>query len=263
MRRISKRSPWRTGVLAGLCTLPMWIVEHQWVAQMTSLGLVPMGLVLSVYPGLFVWALARLRRQRPARPVWLFAGPLWMAIEFLRGSLLFVGYPWLLAGHPLIEFAPLAMPARWFGTYFVSLLCVTVCAAGLEFYIGSRLRSLVVLASTTLVWIAMALIPSGGSTNPDRTLTIGLIQTNVPQSVRGAWSLEDRAFEMRVAPDRMTRAAGEQIGARTPSVIVCQPTIAFSLQVHTTESVHQAVGNAVDPFDDGRRVVEAVLAPIR
>ena len=36
----------------------------------------------------------------------------WMAIEFLRGSLLFDGYPWLLAAHPLIEFAPMAMPAR-------------------------------------------------------------------------------------------------------------------------------------------------------
>ncbi len=218
------RSPLRTGLLAGLFTLPMWLFEHQWVAQMSALGLVPMGLVLSAYPALFVWALTRVRRRWSKRPVWLFAGSLWMAIEFLRGSLLFDGYPWLLAGHPLIEFAPLAMPARWFGTYFVSFLCVTVCTGILELFIGTRKQSLIVLLGTAVIWTAMALIPAGGGTDPNRTLTIGLVQTNVPQSVRGAWPIDSRVESM-VELDRMTRAAGEQIGDRTPSLIVWPETM--------------------------------------
>ena len=68
------RSPWRTGVLAGIATLPMWLFEHQWVAQMSALGLGPMGLVLSVYPGVFCWALICLLRR------------VWSSCDLARGA---------------------------------------------------------------------------------------------------------------------------------------------------------------------------------
>ncbi len=218
------RSPFRTGVLAGLGTLPMWLFEHQWIAEMTALGLVPLGFVLSVYPGVFVWFLARIRRRWAGLPVWVVAGPLWMAIEFFRGSLIFDGYPWLLVGHPLIEFTPLAMPARWFGMYVVSMLCVTVSAVAYEAIVGRRVRAVLVLGGLAVVWGGLALAPSGTRPDPQRTLAIGLIQTNVPQSVRGTWPLQARVEEM-VELDRMTRAASAQIGDRTPSVIVWPETM--------------------------------------
>ncbi len=236
------RSPFRTGVLAGLGTLPMWLFEHQWVAQMSALGLVPLGLVLSVYPGLFVWFLIRIRRRWSRLPAWVVAGPLWMAIEFFRGSLIFDGYPWLLVAHPLIEFSTLAMPARLFGTYAVSMLGVTVSAAVFDAIRGRWMSAGGVLVGLTAIWGGSAVLAMG-STVSDRTLTIGLIQTNVSQSVRGSWPEQARVEEM-VELDRMTRAAAEQIGDRSPSVIVWPETM-FPGYFLDEESL-----NAVRSLDD-------------
>ena len=141
-------------------------------------------------------------------------------MEFLRGSLLFDGYPWLLAAHPLIEFSALAMPARLFGTYFVSLLCVTVSVAVHELWRGKQKAGFAVLFGVGVFWVLLGLLGTWNvNDNTDSGLTIGLIQTDVPQSVKGSWPPEERIEEMNELV-RMTGEASAQIGARLPSVIV-------------------------------------------
>jgi len=89
-------------VAATLGMAPMWAWQQQWVFGVSALGAVLLVIYLAMYGGAFVlmasWVGFRLRW-----PVWVAGPVLWAGLEWFRGAVMFDGYPWLMAGHPLIE----------------------------------------------------------------------------------------------------------------------------------------------------------------
>ncbi len=128
--------PVRFALLTALGTSPLWVYEQSWLWEVTKAGYPLLVLYMSAYAGAFVWLLALVRRSwlpkgrlAPLLPAFVVAPVVWTALEMIRGEVLLTGYPWYLAGHPLIESARLAAPASLLGAYFVSFLTVMVSGA--------------------------------------------------------------------------------------------------------------------------------------
>ncbi|MHC4141819.1 MAG: hypothetical protein ACYSUF_08065, partial [Planctomycetota bacterium] len=112
--------------------LAMWLWIQRWIIAVTVTGYPALAVYLALYGVLFVWLIRRLVRH-PVTGRWplAFVAPVvWVGIECLRGNLLFDGYPWFFAGHPLIEWPLLAQSADLLGVYGLSFLVVMTAALG-------------------------------------------------------------------------------------------------------------------------------------
>ncbi len=237
---------WMVSIGAAMGTLPMWIVEHIWIATMTRAGLVPLTVYLSLYPGLFVWIYACLRRRYRGVPLVIGAVVVWGAVEYLRGTIAFDGYPWLLAGHPLIEAPVLAVGARVVGAYGIGMLCVGV-AGGLALLILRRFRAgSASLGAVAGVWTLLLLVPGGGVAG---SIRVALCQTNLPQSIRGEWSFDDRIASMGTLM-ALTLEARDRISDTNPAVIVWPETMypGFFLDDESLESLQSVEDDAIEGF---------------
>jgi len=239
---------WVGGLLAGASTMPLWLYEQSWTRLVSAAGFIPLAMVLSVYPGVFVWSLARVRSRMPRVPVWVAAGVLWTGLEFLRGRVAFDGYPWYLVAHPVIEWPVLASPATVAGTYAVGFLIASLGGAMVGLAMGRRREALLGLGVVGIAWglPGVLLGGGGGETEPMR---IGLVQTNLPQEVRGTWPAAQRAEDMRRFLER-TREAGRS----DPDLIVWPETM-FPGYYLDRES-REVVGEAADRFPDLAEFVE-------
>jgi apolipoprotein N-acyltransferase len=137
---------------------------------------------------------------------------LWALGELLRGWL-FTGFPWLSTGYAQID-SPLAAVAPWVGVHGVSLVTVLV-AAGLGLLtarprpIDRRLLASVLgccALVAALVLLAAQLRPEAA---PGQTLTISLLQGNVPQDlkfdpVRARRAMEDYIKAIDGRPSDLT-----------------------------------------------------------
>jgi apolipoprotein N-acyltransferase len=135
-----------------------------------------MALYLAAAFGLF----AVLRRGRPGADALLF-GAVWLAAELARG-VLFTGFPWLASGYAHID-APLAALAPWVGVYGIGF--VAAWAAALLAFAAAA-RRLVSLAVAVALVGAPAAIGAGEHTRGTATLSVTLLQTNIPQDEKFA-----------------------------------------------------------------------------
>ncbi len=122
--------PARAALGAALGTVPMWAYHHQFTWAMTEAAFVPLSLYLALYPGLFVWMLARVHRRSPRLPLYLAAPVLWTGLEVLRGEVVWDGYAQYLIAHPLID-RMIAWAAPVVGIYGVGLLVNAVVTASI------------------------------------------------------------------------------------------------------------------------------------
>ena len=187
--------PWVAAFLGAMGTLPAWAATHAWVLGVSAIGAPLLMGYLALYAGLFVWAASRLHRRFGLALVVL---PLcWVGVEFLRGTVVLTGYPWYFAAHPLID-APqgvLAAPARWGGVPLVSLLAASA-AAGIAWGLDRTraVRGLQWSLATVLVWVGAgtAAIVVGASDPPGRRIVVGIVQPDIPQDNRMAWTPRQR-----------------------------------------------------------------------
>jgi apolipoprotein N-acyltransferase len=203
-------------LLVGLGLLPLWLYEQQWVIDISALGYAPMAVTLALFYVLFVWATARAaRRLRNPWALALALPVLWTGAEVFRGEVTFTGYPWFLIAHPLIAIPALAAPASVLGTYFVSFLVAAAAAAGALLILDARRRwggALVLGAIAAAGWLGSPLILRRGPAGAP--VTVAVVQTNLPQSNKIQWPVEDRiaSFNRFAAlTDRAARARPDLI----------------------------------------------------
>lgn len=200
------------GVMLG--ALPWWAVLQWWMLPITALGTFPLVAILSSFPALFVWVLARVGAQWSWLPLSLTAPILWAGLEYLRGEVAFTGYVWGFVSHPLIDVPVLARAGAWNGMYLMSwavvvpaAVLVDIAAGWMGRGSGERRRAMLrptvgaVLACTVVLFFVLAPEPTRGS---DRSWRVGLLQTNVPQSNKASWTVEQewndwKRFEALVA----------------------------------------------------------------
>lgn len=182
--------PARLSLGFAIGTLPLWFSQQAWLVNVTPVGYPLLAFYMAFWSGLCVWAIARMRRVWPRVPM-VVAGPLaWMAVEVLRGEVVLTGYGWFHLAHPLIAAPMLAFPASVLGTYFVSFLAAALVGAIVDI-VGAvrqqpRRRGMVLwnvarLVAVLLTWAVTAVLGWGGMPSNERTLHIGVVQTNVPQ----------------------------------------------------------------------------------
>ncbi len=82
--------------------------------------------ILACFPGLFAWVFAFAKKRSLSGVQFaIFAGLTWTALEFIRGELFWLKFPWFGLG---LAFTPTPLQA-WIGTYGVTLLISTALAA--------------------------------------------------------------------------------------------------------------------------------------
>lgn len=207
----------RAAVMVWFGTLPLWFVQQRWLLNVTQLGYPLLAMYLSLYAAIFVRLLAgtrhRLARAGIPLPFSILAPILWVGVEFVRGEIGLTGYPWFLAGQPLIDAPLLVMPAAIFGAYFISFLVVALTGAladaagwtGDKRHLGG-----IGAGAVVLVWLITALIGQtpGDMLNGGRSIRVAIVQTNVAQDnkMRGSLDQRDRDWD---AFARLTRAAAK------------------------------------------------------
>lgn len=216
------------GVMIG--AMPLWAYQSQWVIDVSAAGFVPMVPGLAAFPGAFVWLLARSRSRLPAVPLWI-AGPLlWTALEVFRGEVVVYGYAWMLVGHPLID-APVigSAVAAVGGQYLASLVAAGVASALVAIPLAEQ-RAIRpgVVAIAVIGVLAGGLAVFGASRISARpaaaaaSLRVAVVQTNIPQSNKMDWPVDERVRDL-LRMLELTREAAR--GVPKPDVIVWPETM--------------------------------------
>jgi apolipoprotein N-acyltransferase len=199
--------------LIALGTVPLWLYEQRWVIDVSALGYPGLVTALAGCVLLLAWAIRAASRRLPGCPLVLLVPTAWTGMEFLRGEVLFGGYPWFLAGQPLID-APLVPDAgRVLGMYGSSFIAAAFAGTLLDLLPrrgrgGPSRRTALAAAG---VWGGFVVLAGAGAVSrpgPDgRVVRLALVQTNIPQDNKIRWTLAQRIADMGGFLDLTRRAA--------------------------------------------------------
>ena len=196
-------SPFRASLWMGIVyygTLLYWLftalVFYTWLAL---LGYVLTVTVLSLFLAVAGWAVYRLRRDH-GTPFWLSLPVFWTAMEWLRGNLGDLSFPWLGLGHSLTGFPALIGFAELTGARGVTLWLVAINGLLAEWWLEGWRRRWVPRSVALLLLLA---VPVGFSlvrwvtleTRPVARVLV--VQPNIP---------EDLKMERQAAVDSSQRA---------------------------------------------------------
>lgn len=196
-------SPFRASLWLGIVyygTLLYWLftalVFYTWLAL---LGYVITVVVLSLFLAVAGWAVYRLRRDQGI-PLWLSLPVFWTAMEWLRGNLGDLSFPWLGLGHSLTGFPALIGFAELTGARGVTVWLVAINGLLAEWLLeGWRRR----WAPRSAALALLIVLPVGYSLVRWATLEtrpaarVLVVQPNIP---------EDLKLERRIAVDTSQKA---------------------------------------------------------
>ena len=190
---ISFKRGFAAGVVAYLGTIYWVVVAMNHYGGMgiplSILVLILFVFYLSIYTGLFTFACALLEK-RFSVPLYLSAPPLWVILEYARGSVM-TGFPWSFLGHSQYPFLPFVQAVSVTGTYFISFLIVAF--NGVFFCFMKRKR-------VSFAWIILVLLLFASSMTygfarlqhkDQAPLNAAIVQGNIGQDIK--W---DDSFKM-------------------------------------------------------------------
>lgn len=190
----------------------LYVSMHQYgglPAWMSALAVLALNAFLALYLAFTMAVFARLRRHRALLDALLFAA-CWMLAELARG-VIFTGFPWAASGYAHVE-SPVANLAPWIGVYGVGFVCA---ALGAGLVLGMRVvgrpgaGAVLGLGVSATALVALALIKPVPFTQPTGTLTLTLLQSNVPQDQKFAESSLPQTLEW--AQRQLLAAKGELV----------------------------------------------------
>jgi apolipoprotein N-acyltransferase len=219
--QVSRATPWRAAGIgwsfgtAWLAAGVWWlyISMHRYGGLSSTLAVaavLALSLFLALYLAVAMALFARLRRNSPLIDALLF-GACWMLAELARG-VIFTGFPWAAAGYAHVD-GPLANLAPWIGVYGIGFVSAAL-GAGLVLGmrdVGQRAAGAVLgLGASVTVMVALALIKPMPFTQPTGTLTLTLLQSNVPQ---------DQKFAEQYLPQTLAWAQTQLLAAKGELVL--------------------------------------------
>ncbi|HEU5293229.1 MAG TPA: apolipoprotein N-acyltransferase [Burkholderiaceae bacterium] len=217
--RVLAASVWRAALLglvfgtAWLCAGVWWlfISMHRYghlPAWMAALAVLALALALSAYLSLAMAAVARWRSGHAWHDAVCFAAA-WLLAELAR-TWLFTGFPWLASGYAQVD-SPLAVLAPWVGVLGIGAVVAATAALWS--------RALTQPLPTAVTAIALALAAWAGPSShsqPGATLSVSLLQTNVPQ---------DEKFMIEQLPQTLRSLAADVASARGQLVIAPETAV--------------------------------------
>jgi apolipoprotein N-acyltransferase len=215
--RVGGASPRRAALLGwtfgtawlGAGTWWMFVSMHRYgglSAGLAALAVFALCAFLSLYLAAAMAAVARWRRPAPLPSAAMFAGA-WLLAELARG-VIFTGFPWVASGYAHVD-SPFGGFAPWVGVYGLGAI-----AAGVAAMFGfSRLAAVRAwLAPGLLLAATLALGAVAGRidyTRPAGSLSVSLLQTNVPQEEKFAARHMRQALASTVA--QLASASGDLV----------------------------------------------------
>ncbi len=213
---------------AALGSLPFWAITQWWIKDISVAGFPPLCALQASWAGVVVALGARFHRRygRAHGAAWFPL--LWVGVEFFRGELFFDGYAWALIGYPLID-SPLGPPAaRFQGVYFASFLAAIPAGAFLDLRARRRLAPAIGAAVIGAVAAVGVLAGSPGSPGvPDaRAMRVAIVQTNVPQIEKIAWTPDRELIDWREMSILLEKgAAAVATEGHAPALVVLPETM--------------------------------------
>ena len=212
---------WGAAIAATIGMAPAWAWQEQWIFGVSAIGAPLLVVYLSLYAGGFVW-LCSWARDRLRVPEWVVGPVVWAGLEMLRGEVVGHGYPWLLAGHPLVESAQLSAAGSVVGAYGVSFLMVVVAIGAYGVVVSKGRWRLVGAGLTACGAAAWAGLSMGPRVATDSVMRVAVVQTNVPQGVKLGWPPAERMRDL----DRMLElTVGACEAQRRPELVVWPETM--------------------------------------
>ena len=141
--------------------------------------------LLSGYLALAMAAFARCRSGHASVDALVFASG-WMLAELAR-AIIFTGFPWVATGYSQVD-APLASLAPWVGVYGIGFVVAGLSSWAAFASMNARAKPTGIAWPVALTVVAMAfsLRTSFSFTEPTTTLSLTLIQGNIPQEEKFA-----------------------------------------------------------------------------
>lgn len=217
------QKPFKQGVLIAAGVLPFYAYQLDYVFHITAAGYIPLLLHLAMWPGLFVWIAGTVRRRFKKLPAVLLLPVVWVGLETIRGEVLWGGFEWYQVGQPLIALPAVAGIASLGGGYLLTLVLVLLGCLLLEVRSGSQLKKPAILASAAFVvavWGVSILTLPRASGDGASSVRISLVQTDVPQDNKVAWTPEQRMMDYQNFANLTIKAAGDR-----PDLIVWPETM--------------------------------------
>jgi apolipoprotein N-acyltransferase len=232
-------------MLVAVGTLPMLVLEHWWMLDVTGAGMPLLCVYVAGYVGVFVWIVAHGRRAEWAIPMSIIAPIAWVMLEVLRGEIVMIGYPWFLAAHPLIESPIMSGPAAIVGTYGVSFLVAALAGTVVDAAGWSgipRGRGAVGALVLIVVWPALGLMGELGSRPSSaaggaakNVLRVAVVQTNLPQNNKMGSTATERLEQLHRFIELTRKAAA----LRPAPDVICWPETMFGGAALNAEAVEQ------------------------
>jgi apolipoprotein N-acyltransferase len=218
-QRVRAASVRRAAVL-GLAFGTAWLVAGVWwmfismhrygnlPAWLAALAVLALALALSLYLSLAMAAVAYWRSSSVWHNAACFSST-WLLAELARTWLL-TGFPWLSSGYAQVD-APLAVLAPWVGVLGVGAALAAIAA------LWAHALSHPAAAAAGVVVLALAAWGGPSSySRPGATLSVSLLQTNVPQ---------DEKFMVEQLPNTLRSLAADLAAARGQLVIAPETAV--------------------------------------
>jgi apolipoprotein N-acyltransferase len=202
--RASVATPWRACGL-GWSFGTAWLVAGTWwlflsmnrygglPAWMAALAVLGLSAFLSLYLAAALHVFARWRSGKPFADALLLAA-LWLLAELARG-VIFTGFTWVASGYAHVD-SPLAALAPWVGAYGMGFVAALLSAWAV-FSSLQRKRRWVGAAVMTAVLVTAPLLHLS-FTHPSGTLSVTLLQGNIPQDEKFSSDHQGAALEWHV-----------------------------------------------------------------
>ena len=197
-------------------------------------ALLAFSLYLSLYPWIFVRALLALR-ERAGPGAWLLAAPIWLLLEWIRGSGV-LAFSWLHLSQSQAGPGGYLAPASWIGGLGLGFLMVLVQAAVAAAFWGERpLRGFAArVAGSACLLLALLAVPS--HREGEATLKVAAVQGNV--SLDDKWEPRYRMENLRVMRELSQEAVAQ--GAE----LLVWPETAFPVNLLYDRQAEQALRRA-------------------
>jgi len=202
------------GLLSGvLFGITYWCLSIPWIyfvvtrfggqpAPMGVLSVFLLSLILMEWPAVVAWAVVAVA---PPRSAWRLAAfpVLWLASEHARSNV-YRGFPWNLTAQALYRHPVWLQSAALWGAYGVGFLVVTVSTLLAAGILRRSRRAFFAAAALVLAAGVVGAIRLASPSAPGRTVSVALLQPNIPQVARLA---EERRAENYVAVVERIREA--------------------------------------------------------
>ena len=214
-----------------LTQIPLWIWLHRWVGDIAFIGWIGLGLYMSIWAPLFIYLLRRIQLSNgfPQVSIVFVAPIVWVGLECVRGIILFDGYPWYLVGTGIVD-TPFAHVASY-GSVWLASFVVVMFAAAL-----ATMNSVTSKTWSMFVIVGLCLLMTSGP-KPGRFIgfSVAVVQTNVPQSNKVAWTWDRQQQDVARAIELTYEAINQ--ATEKPHLVVWP------------ETMLPGVGFEVDRFD--------------